>query len=683
MPIQFTTTQIKDAAITAAKIDTSGTFTFTSGIVEVADITSGSGANYAAPKSYVDSVANGLFWKDAVSASSEANIVGTYTNGVLGVGAALALTGAGALVLDDITVTAGQRVLVKDQTTSFQNGIYTLSTDGSALGASGTITMIAPNTMTAGVKGKYTATVVTFGSITGAVAPAGTITVANSNNIQASDTIRVIIQGGGNVDFVEGSGGGQWAKVTDNNNQTANNIASIINTNVNFAAVAVGAVVTVTYPSKGTTGNANAITQSSGSGTGLTFGAFAGGVIGHTLTIDNKSDVAKVFTFVPNGTSPGSFEIQKGIDNNGTAANMARDIALQVDFQTSGTGAVRDIWASTTGPPTGTPSIATTSTGNITFSSANMTTGTVGDVITIQNAGGASSVFSAVASVPGADGDQFNAGAGTNAAGSASSLSTRINANSNFSASVNGAAPTSLTVTQAVTGTTGNGRTITSAIPVGEATFVNFANGQVAGNGTLTRSTDMDVAIEFPSAAVFVKAGTDLGDTGWVCTNDSDPVIGTTAIAFVQVTGAGHLTAGNGISIAGNTVSVNLDGDSLLVGVGGLKINVNGVDTNELAADAVEIEQAGWRWKSKVAVVGDTITNSIAVDADTDNAGFQGPESVFVFRNGQTMLPDAATTAGTGTLSGKYGVTIASNRITVVFDGYLGNGDQMEVRYMI
>jgi hypothetical protein len=62
----------------------------------------------AAPKSYVDSVARGLDWKDSVRAASTGNIT---------------LTGPGTTI-DGVTMAANDRFLAKNQTTGSANGIY-------------------------------------------------------------------------------------------------------------------------------------------------------------------------------------------------------------------------------------------------------------------------------------------------------------------------------------------------------------------------------------------------------------------------------------------------------------------------------------------------------------------------------------------------------------------------------
>jgi hypothetical protein len=64
--------------------------------------------------------------------ATTANLTATYVNGTSGVGATLTNSGTlAALSIDGVALTVGQRVLVKDQTTALQNGIYTVTNIGS------------------------------------------------------------------------------------------------------------------------------------------------------------------------------------------------------------------------------------------------------------------------------------------------------------------------------------------------------------------------------------------------------------------------------------------------------------------------------------------------------------------------------------------------------------------------
>ena len=85
----------------------------------------------AATKNYVDDVAQGLSVKPAVRVATTGNLTATYNNGASGVGATLTLAASATLVIDNVTLTAvGDGILVKDQTSAFQNGRYFVSTVG-------------------------------------------------------------------------------------------------------------------------------------------------------------------------------------------------------------------------------------------------------------------------------------------------------------------------------------------------------------------------------------------------------------------------------------------------------------------------------------------------------------------------------------------------------------------------
>lgn len=99
----------------------------------------GDGSTKLATTAYVDAAVQGTDAKDAAVLATTANLVGVYLNGSSGVGATFTYTATGVDTIDGTALTLGMRVLVKDQTSTFQNGIYSVTTAG-ALAVAGILT---------------------------------------------------------------------------------------------------------------------------------------------------------------------------------------------------------------------------------------------------------------------------------------------------------------------------------------------------------------------------------------------------------------------------------------------------------------------------------------------------------------------------------------------------------------
>ena len=107
-----------------------------SGTVDVASslitsVTTPVSASDAATKGYVDSVANGLDVKASVRYATTADVAGAYNNGA----GTITASSNGAFSIDGQVPTAGDRILLKNQSTTTQNGIYTVTTVGSGSAA--------------------------------------------------------------------------------------------------------------------------------------------------------------------------------------------------------------------------------------------------------------------------------------------------------------------------------------------------------------------------------------------------------------------------------------------------------------------------------------------------------------------------------------------------------------------
>ena len=79
-------------------------------------------------KSYVDAVANGLDVKKSVRVATTGNLSATYNNAA----GTLTASSNGAISIDGVTLSADDRVLVKDQTSQVQNGFYKVTATGGA-----------------------------------------------------------------------------------------------------------------------------------------------------------------------------------------------------------------------------------------------------------------------------------------------------------------------------------------------------------------------------------------------------------------------------------------------------------------------------------------------------------------------------------------------------------------------
>ena len=95
----------------------------------------------------------------------------------------------------------------------------------------------------------------------------------------------------------------------------------------------------------------------------------------------------------------------------------------------------------------------------------------------------------------------------------------------------------------------------------------------VNASGAPTRATDFDETADVTQGAfIFVAEGTVNADNGFVLTTNDDITLDTTALTFVQFSGAGQIIAGDALSKSGNTLNVNDDNITLEVNTDQLRI---------------------------------------------------------------------------------------------------------------
>jgi fibronectin-binding autotransporter adhesin len=83
-------------------------------------------------KLYADSIASGINFHQSVRLATTAALpANTYNNGTSGVGATLTANANGALTVDGVAAVVGNRILVKNEVTQANNGVYTVTQVGS------------------------------------------------------------------------------------------------------------------------------------------------------------------------------------------------------------------------------------------------------------------------------------------------------------------------------------------------------------------------------------------------------------------------------------------------------------------------------------------------------------------------------------------------------------------------
>jgi hypothetical protein len=110
----------------------------------------------------------------------------------------------------------------------------------------------------------------------------------------------------------------------------------------------------------------------------------------------------------------------------------------------------------------------------------------------------------------------------------------------------------------------------------------------VVAAGAWGRAADADVWGELVSAYVFVESGAVNADLGYLSTVDPGGTLGTTAVTFVQFTGAGQILAGAGLTRSGNTLDVGAGAGIAVaadtVALSGQALALHNLATNGLVA---------------------------------------------------------------------------------------------------
>ena len=154
-------------------------------------------------------------------------------------------------------------------------------------------------------------------------------------------------------------------------------------------------------------------------------------------------------------------------------------------------------------------------------------------------------------------------------------------------------------------------------IVAGEANAAHNGIYVITSTTVLTRADDFDTPTEMAGGDfIFVTHGTQYADTGWVLA-EAVNTVGTDAVAFVQFSGAGSYTAGNGLTLTGTEFSVNV------AATGGIEISAGDLQLKSTVAGAGLTYTDG-----VVNVVGTADRTTVTADAIDIASTYVGQSSI-------------------------------------------------------
>ena len=197
-------------------------------------------------------------------------------------------------------------------------------------------------------------------------------------------------------------------------------------------------------------------------------------------------------------------------------------------------------------------------------------------------------------------------------------------------------------------------------------------------SGSWSRSQDADGNSEVtPGMFVFVEEGTANGDNGYVLTTNGSITLGTTALTFQQFSGAGQITAGDGLTKSGNTI--NAVGTTNRISVDADSIDISASYVGQSSITTLGTVSTGTWEATDVGVAHGGTGASDAAGAKT-NLGFMTRYAADVGNGSATSI---AVTHGLGTLDCTVQVYEKSSGAVVIPDITMTSTSQVTLDFAV
>ena len=185
--------------------------------------------------------------------------------------------------------------------------------------------------------------------------------------------------------------------------------------------------------------------------------------------------------------------------------------------------------------------------------------------------------------------------------------------------------------------------------------------GTISTNWVLTRATDFDNSPGTevgPGVFFFVEEGTTQADNGYVISTEGAITIGSSSIMFSQFSGAGQITAGDGLTKTGNTINAVGTNNRIDVAADAIDISINYVGQSSITTLGT-IATGTWQGTAVAGAYGGTgVANTGKTITIGGNFTTSGAHTTTLTTTANTTLTlpvtgTLATLAGAETLSSK------------------------------